>query len=297
MLLPPDGAVTGWAALRLLRGNFFDGLLPDGVTRMPVPLCIGPDVHRKEQDGVRYLRDRLEPDEVTTIHGIRVVRANRATFDAIRLAPNVREGTVAIDMAAAAEITSVRRVQAYTDLQAGTKGVRQVRAALELADEDSRSPNETRMRWMWRIDAGLPRPLANQPVWDRRGRLLGYADLLDPVAGVVGEFDGADHRGAVRHTADLSREGRFRDCLLEFFRVTGLDLAQRQLVVRRMLSARSRAKWLPEAERPWTITPPPGWKPEPSLDQILDERDFQREMHEKWLREGDPDLRELLGEG
>ena len=38
-------------------------------------------------------------------------------------------------------------------------------------------------------------------------------------------------------------------------------------------------------------------EPEPSLDQILDERDFQREMHEKWLREGDPDLRELLGEG
>lgn len=297
MLLPPGGAVTGWAALRLHRGNFFDGLLPDGVTQMAVPLCIGPDVHRKEQDGVRYLRDRLEPDDVTTIYGIRVVREDRATFDAIRLAPDVAEATVAIDMAAAAEITSVRRVQAYTDLQAGKKGVQQVRGALRLADEDSRSPNETRMRHVWRIDARLPRPLVNQPVWDRRGRLLGYADLLDPVAGVVGEFDGADHRGAVRHTADLGREGRFRDCLLEFFRVTGIDLGQRELVVRRMLSTRSRAKWLREAERPWTITPPPGWKPDPSLDQILDERDFQREMHEKWLREGDPDLRELLGEG
>jgi hypothetical protein len=63
-----------------------------------------------------------------------------------------------------------------------------------------------------------------------------------------------------------------------------------------MLSARSRAKWLPAAERPWTITPPPGWKREPTLDEILDERDFHREMHEKWLREGDPDLKELLGD-
>ncbi|HET6626468.1 MAG TPA: hypothetical protein VFG63_08755, partial [Nocardioidaceae bacterium] len=102
MLLPPHGAVTGWAALRLWRGNFFDGLLPDGVTMMAVPLCIGPDVRRKDRAGVRYLRDRLDPEEVTTIRGIAVVRENRAVFDAMRMAPDVREATVVIDMAAAA---------------------------------------------------------------------------------------------------------------------------------------------------------------------------------------------------
>ena len=34
----------------------------------------------------------------------------------------------------------------------------------------------------------------NCPVHDRSGRLLGIADLLDEEAGLVVEFDGADHR-------------------------------------------------------------------------------------------------------
>src|SRR5690349_24568633 len=39
--LPGFGAVTGWAACRLLRANFFDGLAPDGSTPVPVPLALG----------------------------------------------------------------------------------------------------------------------------------------------------------------------------------------------------------------------------------------------------------------
>ena len=35
------GAVTGWAALRLLGGGYFDGLERDGRTRLPVPLTCG----------------------------------------------------------------------------------------------------------------------------------------------------------------------------------------------------------------------------------------------------------------
>src|SRR3954447_802486 len=68
-----------------------------------------------------------------------------------------------------------------------------MRAALDLASEDSRSPNETRMRLVWVLDAGLPVPAVNQPVYDLDGRLLGVADLLDVAAGVVGEYDGEDH--------------------------------------------------------------------------------------------------------
>jgi hypothetical protein len=39
--LPAGGAVTGWAALRLHRASFFDGLAGDGRTRFPVPLAVG----------------------------------------------------------------------------------------------------------------------------------------------------------------------------------------------------------------------------------------------------------------
>ena len=38
-----------------------------------------------------------------------------------------------------------------------------------------------------------PRPLCNVPVFDRFGQHIGTPDLLDPVAGVVGEYDGALH--------------------------------------------------------------------------------------------------------
>jgi hypothetical protein len=206
MLLPPYAAVTGWAACRLFRGNFFDGLLPDGRTRMPVPLCVGPRLHRPDRPGVRWCRERLGAEEVVVRHGIRCVREERAVFDVMRMAPDVREATVAVDMAAAADITSISRMTAYVAEHPRWNGAPQARAALALADEDSRSPNETRTRLIWQLDAGFPRPLVNQPVWDRRGRLLGYADLLDVEAGVVGEYDGADHRLARRQSKDVDRE-------------------------------------------------------------------------------------------
>ena len=47
------------------------------------------------------------------------------------------------------------------------------------------------MRLVWVLDAGLPAPLVNQHVGDERGRLLGKADIFDPVAGVFGEYDAA----------------------------------------------------------------------------------------------------------
>lgn len=143
-------------------------------------------------------------------HGIRITREERALFDEMRAAPDVREAVVVADMGAAAEITSIRRMRVFVAAHEGWKGVRQVRAALDLAEEDSRSPNETRTRLVWQIDADLPRPLVNQEVWDLDGRLLGIADLLDPVAGVVGEFDGADHRGALRQSKDIGRETGLR---------------------------------------------------------------------------------------
>lgn len=74
-----------------------------------------------------------------------------------------------------------------------------VRSALLLADERSWSPFESRVRVVWVVECGLPRPLVNQEVFDRRtGRLLGVADLLDIEAGLVVECDGGEHAKAGR---------------------------------------------------------------------------------------------------
>ena len=170
MRLPAVGAVTGWAACRLHGAAFFDGLAPDGVTRLPVPLAIGPGGTLRAVDGVLLTFDRLPAHDVVRRQGIPVVDATRAVFDAARLADGVREAVVAIDMAIVGGITSAERVAAYTrgHHDQGITGIGQVREALPLVRERSWSPNESRLRLMGEIDAGLPRLEPNCPVLDRQ---------------------------------------------------------------------------------------------------------------------------------
>ena len=80
------------------------------------------------------------------------------------------------------------------------------------------------MRLRWVLDAGLPPPLCNRPLFDLDGNLIGIPDLFDPVAGLVGEYDGADHKDGERHRADVAREERFRDHGLEYFQIVRGDL-------------------------------------------------------------------------
>jgi hypothetical protein len=273
--LPTEGAVTGWAACRLHGANFFDGMLPDGRTEVPVPLVVGPTRRLRVDAHVTISHDRMDPDDRAIRYGIPCTTVRRALFDAMRVAVDLREAVVAMDMMAAAELTSVRRMRDYCTSHARWNGVPQVRAALDLASDDSRSPNETRMRLVWVLDAELPVPAVNRPVYDLDGRLLGIPDLLDVAAGVVGEYDGEEHRRARRHARDVAREDRLRRHGLEVFRVTGPDLPQRGLLVERMHAARSRAKWLPSGERAWTTEDPASDGPAPTLDDLLD--------HQEWL--------------
>ncbi len=60
------------------------------------------------------------------------------------------------------------------------------------------------VRLIWYSTANCLMPLVNCAILDRDGRLLGIADLLDEAAGLVVEYDGADHRGAIRHSKDVA---------------------------------------------------------------------------------------------
>jgi len=253
--LPGFGAVTGWAACRLHRANFFDGLAPDGKTLIPVPLALGRRGNIRGDSQVSLNYDLLSPREVTVACGVPVTRRERAVFDAMRFATSGREATVALEMAVGAGITSIERMTDYAVNHAGWKHIRQVRAALALAREHSRSPNETRFRLVWELDAGLPRPEINCPIHDLDGRLLGIADLVDLEAGLVAEFDGEDHRGRERHTRDLAKDEALRGVGLEVTRISGTDLRDRPLVVRRLRSARSRARFEPKSARRWVARP------------------------------------------
>ena len=259
MRLTSGGAVTGWAACRMHGAAFFDGLRDGGRTVVPVPLNCGPLHQIRRQPGDDLIRDILNPDEIVEVRGVPCTTVPRATFDAMRYARDVRRAVVALDMMAAAGLTTVAEMRDYVGRKQAWTGVQRARDAVALADDLSRSPQETRLRLMWQLDAGRGRPLVNRPLFDLRGRLLGYPDLFDPEAGVVGEYDGADHRSAQRHSDDVDRESGLRDHLLEVARLTGPDMNVPHRVTERIHAAYARARWVAPARRTWTLVAPAHW--------------------------------------
>jgi hypothetical protein len=273
MRIGRTGAVTGWAALRLHRGGFFDGLAEDGRTRLPVPVAAGRDRLAPHPD-ILLTRERLEEGEVVIRHGIRCADVPRAVFDEMRRTGDPRDAVVVLDMACAAELISVRRMRAYVDRMGRRRRVPLVRWALDHAEESSRSPGESRFRLVWVLDAGWPPPLCNRAIYDLDGRLLGIPDLLDLETGVVGEYDGAEHRSRRRHRRDVHREDLFRRAGLEHVAVVGADLRTPTVVIERMEAARSRAGAHP---RRWSLRGgAPDDEPVLTLDDRLDLRDLMR---------------------
>lgn len=128
------------------------------------------------------------------------------------------------------------------------------------------------MRLVWVLDGGWPRPRCNPTVYTVDGDILGRPDLLDPIAGVAGEYDGALHRTRARHRSDVERAERFLRVGLESFVVVAGDSVTEQLS--RMESAYARARSHAPGRRRWTLDPP-SWAPVPphmSLDEELDLR-------------------------
>jgi hypothetical protein len=266
--LPACGAVTAWAALRWRGAAFFDGL-QNGSEQLPVPLVVSGAANIRSQPGSAVTREQLAPSEREMVSGMPCTTIQRALFDEMRRGLSLRHAVVSLDMAAAAKLISVALMSEYVAQRPAWTGVPLVRRALLLASEDSRSPQETRMRLVWTLDADLPAPLCNQPVFGTDGQLLGYPDLFDPVAGLVGEYDGANHLERDRRRSDAEREARFRDHGLEYVNLVRGDLGDRARAVRRICSARARAPFTRAEDRRWTLTMPSWFQPEEPLDAYL----------------------------
>jgi hypothetical protein len=200
--LPDAGVVTGWAALRLHGARYFDGLADDGSTLLSVPLVVPPGTPLRRTHGVEVHRERLEADEQTARHGIPCASPVRAAFDAARRAPDVREAVVVLDMSLAARVLHMATFREYLSSKGGWPGIRKVQGAADLADNRSKSPKESALRLIWRLDAGRPAPRCNWPVADAAGMFIGSPDLLCEELAVVGEYDGAEHRERRRHRDD-----------------------------------------------------------------------------------------------
>ena len=261
----PDAVtgLTGWAALRWRGARYFEGIDRRTHLTLPVPLTLGGWHDLGRDSLIAKSRERLSGAEVELVGGISCVIAERAVFDEVRRYRDRRRGVVALEMAVAAGLLSFDSFRSYLRTRNGWTGVPYVREIRDLAGGDTLSPPEAEMRLVWKLDAGYPEPRCNQPVFTIGGRLLGYPDLFDPVAGVVGEYGGSDHRTRDRRRSDREREDGFLEHGLTYFEIVTGELADRRAAVRRMRRARESALFLPEGRRAWTLEPPPWWSPPP----------------------------------
>ena len=222
--LPAGTVLGGWAALHVHGVTELDGIAgPAGRRLVPVLVHTGRRSRVRPGPGIVVDRSALAGGDVVEVDGLLVTSAARACFDIMRR-DGVEEGIVAGDAACRALGVRPAELVAFVDARPGTPGVPLARVAASLVEPGSASGPESRLRYVWVVEAGLSRPLVNPVLVDDWGRMLGVPDLLDDEAGFVGEYDGSHHRALRQHTADNAREETFEQANLIVVRATAIDL-------------------------------------------------------------------------
>jgi hypothetical protein len=276
-VLPAYGGVSGWAALRWLGARWFDGVRHGGRDVLPVTLAT-TDRSIRPQRGIAVSEKRFDPSELTRHAGLRVTTALRSLFFSMRYAATENEAVQLADMTAYADLVSREELAAFVAVNASWTGMDLARIGARDMDENAWSPTEVTMRRRWVLEGGFPRPLCNRPVFDLTGRHIGTPDLIDPAAGVIGEYDGAVHLSGTQRARDVRREAAFRAVGLEPVHMLAGDLVDPYPFLARLRDAYGRAERAPAAERRWTVETPPWWVPTFTVAQrrALDDDQRQR---------------------
>lgn len=126
------------------------------------------------------------------------------------------------------------------------RGKRKLVAVLELVRPNTDSVPETELR-LDIVDAGLPEPAVNAPVYDSTGQLIAIADLLFHEQRVIAEYDGEQHR---TDDAQYARDvDRLDDLARADYRVIRVNKrhrgAHRRAVLLRIRAALIERGWQP----------------------------------------------------
>jgi Protein of unknown function (DUF559) len=144
--LSTGATLAGLSAAAVLGTKWLDAAAPAEVVR----------ADRHAQPGMVVHSYRLADDEVCAAWGMRVTTPARTAFD-IGCGLPFAKAVPILDALLNATSTKPADVAAVADGHPRTRGIRQLRAALELADGGAESPQETRLRLLI-VGAGLPRP-------------------------------------------------------------------------------------------------------------------------------------------
>jgi hypothetical protein len=255
-LLPLGAAIGGWAAAHLLGARDLDGRGWSGQEVEPVPVVLPPPVLIRARPGLVRWRSAVTDDEVVEVDGVPCTSPVRTGYDLVR-SRDLRNGVGCLDVLGRQIGLRPMDVLAHSEARRRWRGRPRVARAVELSDPRALSTGETRFRLVWILDAGLPHPQVNPTLRTPDGFLLGMADLLDPEAGLVGEYDGAGHRELERHVLDNAREEWMEDTGLIVVRACAPDVrvANRARSALRLRIAFHRGLARDRARDRWTWVP------------------------------------------
>lgn len=160
--------------------------------------------NRRSPPGIRTHRDHIEEDELEVAEGMPVTSPARTALDFGCWYPLM---TAVAGIDALARVTEIKAVE--VELLArrypGRRGIARARQAVELLDTGAQSPKESWLRVIL-IQAGLPRPQTQIPVFNEFGRAIAYLDMGWESLRVAVEYDGEQHRSDRRqYTWDVRR--------------------------------------------------------------------------------------------
>lgn len=201
LVLPTSAVFCGVTAARL-----YGVPVPDRDLRVhaAVPPS-APTVPRIKQLKVHGYS--IPPGHLREFKGRRLVSPERLLLELAAALPRI-DMIVAGDHLLRHRLTAREEIIGFLELAHRRRGVRRVRLALPHLDERSDSPPETRLRILI-VDAGLPRPLANQDVLNEWGVWLARPDLSYPALKIAIQYEGAHHQQDYeQYSYDIERDGR-----------------------------------------------------------------------------------------
>ena len=142
--------------------------------------------------GVVAHYELLLGDEIRRLGDLRVTTPERTAFDIGRRG-TMTHGVAALDALAAATGFKVRDVEDIAAKHPHTRGLRQLRLALDLVDSGAQSPKETWLRLLL-IRAGFPTPQTQIPVIGADGYPRYFLDMGWKHIMLAVEYDGDQHR-------------------------------------------------------------------------------------------------------
>lgn len=220
--LSTGATLAGLSAAAVLGTKWLDGNAPAEIVRS--------DRHR--QRGIVVRSYQLGEDEVRAFRGMRVTTPARTAFDIGCDVPTAKAIPI-LDALHNATGIKPADVAALADRHPGTRGIRRLRAALELVDGGAESPQETRVRLLL-VGAGLPRPetqIEFRGLHRRRIRVdMGWREWQ-----VAVEYDGIQHWDDPYQRAwDIERIALLEAAGWIVIRVSAAMLSRPQVLVERV---------------------------------------------------------------